>query len=100
MNSLQNQNTQIKCLLSPNLLVDGISLAVTTSLKMNSLPISKGGVGTTGTGYVVKPYLRKCEPSQLAPEADGSFNPDLECWYCMDTSCLKENYIKVNCWLA
>ena len=55
INSLQNQNTQLKGLLELKLLVDAISLPVTTSLKISSQSISKGGAGTTGTGYVSKP---------------------------------------------
>ena len=98
--TLQNQNTQLKGLLDPTLLVDVITQAVTTSLKISSQSISKGGAGTTRTGYVSKPYFGKPQPSQLAPGADESLNPDLDCWYCKDTSHLKENCIKLNHQLA
>ena len=100
INSLQNQNDQLRGLLDPKLLVDAIIQAVTTNLKVNSQPVSKDGTGTNGTGYVSKPYLGKPKPSQLAPGAYGSLNPDLECWYCKDTGHLKENCIKLNQWLA
>ena len=50
----------------------------------------KDGVGMNGTWYISKSYLGKPWPFQLAPGADGSLNPDLECQYCKDTSHLKE----------
>ena len=56
--------------------------------------MSKGSAGTNGTGYISKPCLGKPWPSQLAPEANGSLNPDLECQYCKDTSQLKETAAK------
>ena len=71
INSLQIQNDQLRGLLDPTLLVDAISQAVTTSLKMNFQPVSKGGAGMNVTAYVSKPYLGKPQPSQLAPGADG-----------------------------
>ena len=55
INSLQNQNEQLRGLLDPMLLVSAISQSVTTSLKMNSQPVSKGGVGTDGPGMSVNP---------------------------------------------
>ena len=56
---LQSQNTKLKGLLDCKLLVNVISQAVTTSLKVNSQPMSKGGAGANGTGYISKPYLGK-----------------------------------------
>ena len=53
-----------------------------------------------GTWYISKSYLGKPWPSQLAPGADGSLNPDLEYQYCKDTGHLKDNCIKLNHWLA
>ena len=82
------------------MLVNVISQVVTTSLKVSSQPAKKVGAGTNGTGYTSKPYLGKSQPSQLAPGADGSLNPDLEHQYCTDTGHLKGNYIKLNHWLA
>ena len=73
---------------------------MTTSLKVSSQPISKGGVRTTGTRYVSTLYLGKPWPSKLAPGVDGSLNTDLECQCCKDTDHLKENCIKLNCQLA
>ena len=100
INSLQNQNEQCRGLLDPKLLVDAISQTVTTSLKVNSLPVKKGGAGTNGPGYISTPYSGKPWPSQLAPGADGSLNPDLECQYYNDSGHLKENCIKLNHQLA
>ena len=97
INSLQNQNNQLRGLLDSELLVNAISLAVTTSLKVNSQPMSKGGAGTNGTRYVSKPYLGKPWPSHLAAGADKSLNSDLEFWYCMNSGHLKDNCIKLNC---
>ena len=73
---------------------------MTTSLKLGSQPNTKGGVDAKGTGFVSKPYLGKPRPSQLAPSADGSLNLKLECQYCKDAGHLKDNYIKLNHWLA
>ena len=73
ISSLPNQNTQLKGLLDPTLLVNAISQAVTASLKINSQSIftSRGGAGTTGTRYISKPYFGQPQPSQLVPGADG-----------------------------
>ena len=98
--SLQNQNQQLQGLLDPKLLVDVISQAVTTGLKLGSQLTDKGGGNSKGAGFVSKPYLGKPRPSQLAPGADGSLNLELECWYCKDTGHLKDNCIKLNHWLA
>ena len=98
--SLQNQNKQLQGLLNPKLLVNAISQAVTTSLKMGSQQTGKGEVESKGAGFNSRPYLGKPRPPQLAPGADGSLNLELECHYCKDTSHLKDNCIKLNCWLA
>ena len=55
INSLQNQNDQLRGLLHPKLLVNIINQAVTTSLKVNSQPASKGGARTNGTCILVNP---------------------------------------------
>ena len=77
--SLQTQNQQLQGLLDPKSLVNAISQAVTTSLKMGSQPTVKGGMENKGAGFSSKPYLGKPRPLQLAPGADGSLNPKLEC---------------------
>ena len=82
------------------MLVNAISQAVTTGLKLISQPTYKGGAGTNGTEFASKPYLGKPQPSQLAPGADGSLTLDLECQYWKDTSHLKDNCIKLNHQLA
>ena len=98
--SLQTQNQQLQGLLEPKSLVNAISHAVTTSLKMGSQLTVKGGMENKGAGFSSKPYLGKPRPLQFAPGADGSLNPELECRYCKDTSHLKDNCIKLNCWLV
>ena len=95
--SLQTQNQQLQCLLDPKSLASVISQAVSTSLKLGLQPNTKGGIDAKGTGFVSKPYLGKPRPSQLAPSANGSLNPELECQYCKDTGHLKDNCIKLNC---
>ena len=77
--SLQTQTKQLKGLLDPNLLVNAISQAVTTSLKVGLQLTSKGGMDAKGAGFTSKPYLGKPRPLQLAPGADGALNPELEC---------------------
>ena len=96
ISSLQDQNSQLKGLLDSKALVDAINQTVLTILKLSSQPTSKGGAGTSGTRFVSKSYLGKCQLSQLAPGADGSLNPGLECQYCKDTSHLTDNCIKLN----
>ena len=64
INILQNQNEQLRGLLNTfKLLVDAISQAVTTSLKVNSQHVNKGGAETNGTGYVSESYLGKPQAS-------------------------------------
>ena len=98
---MQTQNQQLQGLLDPKLLVSAISQAVTTSLKLGSQLTSKGGIDAAkGAGFISKPYLGNPRPSQLGPSTDGSVNPELESQYCKDTGHLKDNCIKLNCWLA
>ena len=90
--SLQTQNQQLQGLLDPKLLVSVISQAVTTSLKLGPQLTSEGGIDADkGAGFISKPYLGKPRPSQLAPGANGSLNPELECQYCKDTGSLEDN---------
>ena len=98
--SLQNQNKQLQGLLDPKSLVNAISQAVTTSLKIGSQLTFKGEVENKGAGFSSKPYLGKPRPLQLAPGTDRSLNLELECLYCKDTGHLKDNCIKLNHWLA
>ena len=98
--SLQTQTQQLQGLLDPKSLVSVISQAVTTSLKLGSQLTTKGGTDAKGTGFISKPYLGKPRPSQLAPSADGSLNPELECQYCKDMGHLKDNCIELNHQLA
>ena len=42
--SLQTQIEQLRGLLDPTFLVDALSQAVTTSLRVNSQPVTKGGL--------------------------------------------------------
>ena len=48
------------------------------------------------SGYTSRPYLGKPRPSKLTLVIDGSLDPELSCWYCKDTSHLKEKCIKLN----
>ena len=98
--SLLNQNKQLQGLLDPKLLVNAISQAVTTSLKMGLQPTGKGEVENKGADFNSRPYLGKPRPLQLAPGTDRSLNSELECHYCKDTSHLKDNGIKLNRLLA
>ena len=98
--SLQTQNQQLQGHLEPKLLVNAISQAVTTSMKMGSQRAVKGGMGNKGAGFSSKPYLGKPRPLQLAPGMDGSLNSELECRYCKGTGYLKDSCIKLNCQLA
>ena len=98
--SLHAQTKQLQGLLDPKSLVSAISQAVTTSLKLGSQPTTKDGTDSKETGFVSKSYLGKPRPSQLAPSADGSLNPELECQYCKNSGHLKDNCIKLKHQLA
>ena len=61
--SLHTQNKQLQGLLDQKLLVNVISQAVTTSLKLGSELTSKGGIDADkGAGFITKPYLGKPRP--------------------------------------
>ena len=94
--SLQAQNRKLSQLLKPKFLVETITQAVASSLKMggNTKP------DNSPSGYNSKPYLGKPHPSQLAPGVDGSLDLALTCWYCKDTGHLKENCVKLTQQLA
>ena len=84
-------NNKLGQLLEPTILVETITQAVASSLKIDKttkLDSSPGGYNST-------PYLGKPHPSQLAPGVDGSLDPALTCLYCKDTSHLKENCVKL-----
>ena len=96
MSTLEAQNRKQSQLLEPKFLVETITQAVTSSLKMggNTKP------DNSPSGYNSKPYMGKPHPSQLAPGVDVSLDPALTSWYCKDTSHLKENCIKLTQQLA
>ena len=81
ISSLEAQNKKLGQLLEPKCLVETITQAVASSLKMDKdtkLDSSPGG-------YNSKPYLGKPYPSQLAAGVDGSLDTALTCQYCKDT---------------
>ena len=91
ISSLEAQNRKLSQLLEPKFLVETITQAVASSLKMGGNTKPKN----SPSGYNSKPYLGKPCPSQLAPSVDGSLDPALTCQYCKDTGHLKENCIKL-----
>ena len=97
ISSLEAQNQKLAQLLDPKFLVETITKAVASNLNINvgNKPQQSEASGCTG-----KPYLGKPRPSKLAPGIDGSLDPELSCWYCKDTSHLKENCMKLNRRLA
>ena len=86
-----DQNKKLCQLLEPKFLVETSTQAVASSLKMDKTT----KLDSSPSGYKSKPYLGKPCPSQLAPGVDGSLDPALTCWYCKDTSHLKENCVKL-----
>ena len=96
ISSLEAQNKKLGQLLESKFLVETITQAVASSLKMDKT----SNPDSSPTGFISKPYLGKPHPSQLAPYVDGSLDPSFTCHYCKDTSHLKENCIKLTQWLA
>ena len=91
ISSLEAQNKKLGQLLEPKFLVETITQAVASSLKMDKTT----NPDSSPSGFISKPYLGKPHPSQLAPGVDGSLDPSLTCWYCKDTGHLKENCVKL-----
>ena len=91
ISSLEAQNKKLGQLLEPKFLVETITQAVASSLKMSKTT----NPDSSPSGFISKPYLGKPHPSQLAPKLDGSLDPSLTCQYCKDTSHLKENCVKL-----
>ena len=85
-------------LLEPKFLVETITKAVASNLNINM--DKKSSQNEQLSGNTNRPYLGKPRPSKFALGIDGSLNPELSCWYCKDTSHLKENCIKLNRRLA
>ena len=98
ISSLEAQNQKLAQLLEPKFLVETITKAVASNLNINM--DKKSLQHEEPSGYTGKPYLGKPRPSKLAPEIDGSLDPELSCRYCKDTSHLKENCVKLNRRLA
>lgn len=91
ISSLEAQNKKLRQLLEPKFLVETITQAVASSLKMEKTTDSD----SSPRGFISKPYLGKPCPSQLAPGVNSSLDPSLTCQYCKDTGHLKENCIKL-----
>ena len=91
------KNQKLAQLLEPKFLVETITKAVASNLNIN---VGNNPQRAESSGYTRKPYLGKPRPSKLALGIDGSLDPELSCWYCKDTSHLKENCIKLNRRLA
>ena len=91
ISSLEAQNRKLGQLLEPKFLVETIIQVVASSLKMDKTTKPD----SSPSGFTSKPYLGKPHPSQLAPGVDGSLDSALTCWYCKDTSHLKENCAKL-----
>ena len=96
ISSLEAQNRKLGQLLEPKFLVETITQAVVSSLKMDK----NTKLDSSPSRFTSKPYLGRPHPSQLAPEVDGSLDTALTCQYCKDTGHLKENCIKLTRWLA
>ena len=91
INQKASQNRKLSQLLEPKFLMETITQAVASSLKMGR----NNKIDSSPSGYNSKPYLRKPHPSQLATGVDGSLDPALTYQYCKDTGHLKENCIKL-----
>ena len=96
ISSLEAQNKKLGQLLEPKFLVETITQAVASSLKMGKTT----NPDSSPSGFISKPYLGIPCPSQLAPGVDGSLDPSLTCRYCKDTRHLKENCVKLTQCLA
>ena len=96
ISSLEAQNKKLGQLLEPKFLVETITQAVASSLKMGKTT----NPDSSPSGFISKPYLGRPCPSQLAPGVDGSLDPSLTCQYCKDTRHLKENCVKLTQCLA
>ena len=97
---MEAQNWKLTQLLEPKFLVDTTTQAVASSLNMSGGNKPQKNVINGTSGYTGKPYLGKTRPPQLTLGDDGSLDPELCCWYCRDTSHLKENCVKLNRRLA
>ena len=91
ISSLEAQNKKLSQLLEPKFLVETITQAVASSLKMDKTTKLDSSSG----GFTSKPYLGKPHPLQLAPGVDGSLDLALTCQYCKDTGHPKENCVKL-----
>ena len=68
ISSLEAQNKKLGQLLEPKFLVETITQAVASSLKMGKTTIPE----SVPSGFISKPYLGRPCPSQLGPGVDGS----------------------------
>ena len=91
ISNLEAQNKKLGQLLEPRFVMETITQAEASSLKIDKTTKLVSSPG----GFTTKPYLGKPHPSQLAPGVDGYQDPALTCWYCKDTDHLKENYVKL-----
>ena len=91
ISSLEAQNRKLGQLLEPKCLVEMITQAGASSLKMDKTT----KLDSSSSGFTSKPYLGKPHPSQLTPGVDGSLDPALTCQCCKDTGHLKENCVKL-----
>ena len=73
ISSLEAQNRKLGQLLEPTFLVETITQAVASSLKMDKTT----KLDSSPCGYNSKPYLGKPHPSQMPPGVGGSLDPAL-----------------------
>ena len=91
ISNLEAQNKKLGHLLEPRFLVETITKAVASNLKMGKTHNTE----SCPNRFVSKPYLGRACPLQLAPGVDGSLDPSLMCHYCKDTRHLKEICVKL-----
>ena len=95
INSLEAQNNKLGQLLEPIFLVETITQAVGSSLKMDETT----KLDSSPSGFTSKPTWES-HIHHNWPRCGCSRDPALTCWYCKDTSHLKENCIKLTWWLV
>ena len=78
ISSLEAQNKKFGQLLKPKFLVETITKAVASNLNMGK----SSNTESSPSGFVIRPYLGRHHPSQLALGVNSSLDPSLTCSYC------------------
>ena len=91
LNKTLEENNKLKCLFSPEKMVEAMSKVV-SAMTMQGHPEASKATQDQGASN----YIGRLRQPQLACGADETLQPDIICFYCKDTGHVKNNCVWLN----